>query len=157
MREIVHHRQSEFERTFVEWHELTSNARDGSYRWPGEDEEFRMRRVPGSKLRMTSAEGSPGLQVVDVVLWLFSRILVDKPIGSHSARLLNFVFQHGFQSDFSFAGVEASVVRKLDDVFNREISDADMCRGHEILAMSEQRRLAALEEHLAGKLRQLPG
>jgi hypothetical protein len=108
-------------------------------------------RVPNSQFRMATEETSPGLQVVDVVLWLFRRVVADKEIGPRGARLLTRVFQRGYQSDFSFDGVGSAVERKLDEIWNAPISDEQTQAGTELMAKSEENRIAAMRGYVAKK------
>ena len=119
VREIVHDRQNQFEKTFVHWHAIYSRpelAKEEPVRWPGEQEPISLSKAPGSKLRLDTEDNSPGLQVVDVVLWLFKRAMTGQDIGPDGARLLNRVFQRGWQVDLSFEGVGCSLGEKLDEI-----------------------------------------
>lgn len=154
VREIVHDRQTEFERTFATWHEIVSDVRlidEKPIRWFGEDIAFSLGRTPGSQLRLATEESSAGLQVTDVVLWLFKRTLEGKEIGPRSARLLNRVFQRGYQNDFSFKGVGAAVEQKLDTIMSAPMSAEQLQKGHDFIALSEQRRLEAMQQYMDEK------
>jgi len=105
IREIVHDEQSQFKQMLHNWHEIYSRpslADAEPLRWPGEREPYSISKAAGSKFRMTSEDMSPGLQVVDVVLWLFKRSLTGRDLGPRGARLLNVMFKRGLQNDMSF-------------------------------------------------------
>lgn len=147
VREIVHDRQSQFEKTLVQWHEVYARpelAELDPLRWPGEDEPYSLSHVPGSTFRMASEEESAGLQVIDVVLWLFKRVITDKEIGPNSAALLQRVYRRGYQDDLSFEGVGAQVEAKLTEIYAAPISDEALARGATMIAESEDKRRAAL-------------
>jgi hypothetical protein len=154
VREIVHDRQSQFEKTFMQWHSVYSReelAKDAPIHWPGEDEPFSLARVTGSQFRIATEETSPGLQVIDVVLWLFKRAATGKEIGPRSARLLNRVLQRGYQNDLSFDGVSGDVERKLDRIFDTPITEEQNRIAAELMAKSEENRIAAMKAYQAQK------
>lgn len=154
VREIVHDRQNQFEKTIIQWHEVYSRRElenEEPLRWPGEKEPIVLSKTPGSKLRIDTEENSAGLQVIDVVLWLFKRIITNKDIGLQGARLLNRVFQRGWQNDLSFDGVGNAVEERFDEIWNAPISEELARRGAELLAKEQENRMAALKTYVAEK------
>jgi Protein of unknown function (DUF3800) len=154
VREIVHDEQSQFERTLRQWHAVFSRpdlAKVEPWYWPGENEPLTLSKAPGSKFRMAREEASPGLQVVDVVLWLFKRVVTDKDIGPRGARLLNRVFQRGSQNDLSFVGVGAAVEQKLDEIMDTPLTEQQITDGARLMAKSEENRIAAMKGYMAQK------
>lgn len=154
VREIVHDRQAQFEKTLVQWHEVRSRPEppdNEPIHWPGENEPITFSRVPGSLFRMATEETSAGLQVIDVVLWLFKRVVTDKEIGPRGARLLTRVLQRGYQNDLSFAGVGDAVERQLADIWNTPIAEEQKRIGAELIAKSEEDRIAAMRDYVAEK------
>jgi hypothetical protein len=152
VREIVHDRQLELEETLRYHHEIVTNASDQILRWPG-DPPMSMRQVPGSVLRMVTDQPSPGLQVIDVILWLFKRTLTDRDIGPESARLLQQVFRRGKQNDFSFAGVSNQVKAAMQMINDAPLGDDQLEFGRNFVAKSEERRQAAMKAYGAEKAR----
>jgi hypothetical protein len=154
VREIVHDRQNQFEKTIIQWHEVYSRpelANENPMHWPGEKEPITLSKTPGSKLRIDTEENSPGLQVIDVVLWLFKRVITDKDIGPRGGRLLNRVYQRGWQNDLSFDGVGTAVEEQLAEIWNAPISEEQARRGAELAAKERENRMAALKAHMATK------
>jgi hypothetical protein len=157
VREIVHDRQSQFENTLKQWHKVVSRpelAAAEPTHWPGEDEPLHFGKAAGSQLRMATEETSSGLQVIDVVLWLFKRVLDQKEIGPYSARLLNWSFKRAYQHDFSFSGVGESVERALDRIMNEAQSEEQKMGGAQMLASFEDQREKAMREYSLGKLKE---
>ena len=154
VREIVHDEQSQFERTLRQWHAVFSrpDLADGepTY-WPGEDEPLSLSKAPGSKFRMATEETSPGLQVIDVALWLFKRVVTDKDIGPRGARLLNRVFQRGSQNDLSFVGVGAALEQKLGETMDAQLTEQQMEDGARLMAKAEENRIAAMKDYTMKK------
>lgn len=147
VREIVHDRQSQFEKSLAQWHAIYARPELADIEpisWPGEDAPFTPAQVTGSRFRMASEEESPGLQIIDVVLWLFKRAISGKEIGPRSAALLQLVFRRGYQNDLSFDGVGAQVEQKLDDIYAAPVSSDAIERGAAMIAAAENKRRAAL-------------
>ncbi len=148
--EIVHDRQSQFERTFRQYHELVSNASPEVIEWPGEPP-ISMRNVPGSRLRVATEKTSPGLQVIDVVLWLFKRVIAGHEVGPNAAKLLHRVYARAWQNDFSFNGVGNQVERQLDDIMDRPMSEEQLQLGRDMVAHGEERRKAVMRQYATTK------
>lgn len=102
--EIVHDRQSQFATTLIEWHGIHKNFPTDVIYCMGE--ERKLRYVEGSKFRISASADSPGIQTIDIVIWLYKRFLDGKLHGYHSVRLINYVLKHAYQSDFSFKSIE---------------------------------------------------
>jgi hypothetical protein len=151
VREIVHDRQLEMENAFRIFHEIVTNASGEEFHWPG-DPPLSMRQVPGSILRMATEEGSPGLQVIDVILWLFKRMLVGQEIGPEGARLLRRVFLRGRQNDLSFSGVGQQLEVSLREVMSGELTEAEEEFSANFRAKTEQNRRIAMGEYATKKL-----
>jgi hypothetical protein len=151
VREIVHDRQIEMETVLRLHHQIVANASEGVVHWPGEGTPLSMRRVPGSALRMATEESSPGLQVIDVVLWLFKRTLTGQDVGGEGARLLQRVFRRARQSDFSFTGVGDQLEVEMQEVMNAQFSEDKQEFTRKFLAKTEQNRQIAMAEYAAKK------
>jgi hypothetical protein len=151
VREIVHDRQLEMETAFRLYHEIMTNASEEVFHWPG-DAPRSMRQVPGSALRMTTEETSPGLQVIDVILWLFNRTLTDQNIGPEGARLLRRVLMRGRQHDLSFLGVGQQLEMETQMVMNAPFGEDKQEFSRNFRAKAEQNRRIAMEEYAAKKM-----
>ncbi|WFU89872.1 hypothetical protein QA644_27900 (plasmid) [Rhizobium sp. CC1099] len=150
VREIVHDEQSQFEKTLKLWHGLLSKpslADEPPLYWPGEDAPIRFGRVAGSDFRIATDESSPGLQVVDVVIWLFKRMKEGKDIGNNCGQLLNRLLRNAYYNDFSFDGVNASMAPKIANIMSQEIPSAQSIAGRTLLEKIEASRQKALQEH----------
>ena len=154
VREIVHDRQSQFERTLQQWHEVFSRPELSDaepIRWLGEPEPWSVGKVAGSAFRITTEDDSAGLQVIDVVLWLFKRTLTAKEIGPQCARLMQRVFQRGQQDDMSFAGVGKSTEQTMDTIMNSPQTDEQQAAAAEMIARNEEHRLGAMQRYAEEK------
>lgn len=115
------------------------------------EEPMRFRRVGGSKFQIKSSSDSPGIQAIDIVLWLFKRILQGEKLPFNSSRLMDFVFKHGYQNDLSFEGVGSGLEQMVEDINNKPFTKEDEARGKEMLEFAEKRRLKAMEEYQKNK------
>ena len=146
LKKIVHDRQSQFEGTLAEWHLMFSTASDEPIHRPGET--VVLQKVVGSTFELSSSDSSPGIQVADLVLWLFRQFLAGKDIPPGSAGILEYAFKKGYQSDFSFRGVGDQVEKKYAEIMAADIPPEAMEAGQRILAENEKRKqeLIALYE-----------
>jgi hypothetical protein len=150
VREIVHDRQVELEKMLRFHHEIVSNASEEMFHWPGETPRA-LQRVPGSIMRMSTEQTSAGLQVVDVILWLFKRALATPDIGPANARLLHQVYRRGRQNDFSFEGVGTQVEERIHEVMTAPFGEEQQAASRAILAKSESNRQAAMRKYAEQK------
>jgi hypothetical protein len=150
VREIIHDRQVEMETSFRIFHEIVTNVSSQVSHWPG-DAPLSLRQVPGSVLRMTSEEASPGLQVIDVILWLFKPMQTGQHIGPEGARLLRRVFARGRQNDLSFRGVGQQLEVDLNRIMTAEFSEAKQEFSRNFRAEAERNRLIAMAEYATKK------
>jgi hypothetical protein len=151
VREIVHDRQVEMETAFRFYHEIVTNASERVFHWPGEAP-LSMRLVPGSALRMATEETSPGLQVTDVILWLFRRALTGQDIGPDGGRLLQRVCVRGRQNDLSFTGVGQQLEVEMQEVMNASFGEDKQEFSRNFRAKTEQNRQIGMAEYAAKKM-----
>lgn len=149
--EIVHDRQSQFQGTLRDWHELYKNAAPDVITWTM-NEKYALRRVEGSNFRISSAHESAGIQAIDTVLWLFKRIIEEKPLGYHSARLMNHVFKRAYQNDLSFEAVGSWLEDYFADLYAKPFTEEHQKRAEEYGRIAEQRRQEQMSEYAQQKL-----
>lgn len=150
VREIIHHQQSQFQKILEEWHEMYSKAAVGVINLPLE-EPLTFRRVAGSKFIIKNSSESSGIQAIDIVLWLFKKVLQGDSIPLNSTKLMNFVFRFGYQSDLSFDGVGSSLSEMAKDVNSKPFGKKEMENGKNFLEFAEKRRLEAMKNYLDNK------
>lgn len=138
LKKIVHDRQSQFEGTLAEYHRLVSTASDEPIQIPGET--VVIQKVAGSTFEISSSDSSPGIQIADLVLWLFRQFLAKKYIPAGAAGILGYAFKNGYQSDFSFQGAEEQIEKQYIEIMAKDISPAEMEAGQHILAKNEKRK-----------------
>lgn len=74
---------------------------------PGEKYVFQ--KVFGSEFRISSAEKSAGIQVVDLALWILRRLSADAEISPSCTRLFGFIARRGYMHDFTFKYMSGEV------------------------------------------------
>lgn len=147
---IKHDRQHEFEPAIKFWHEMYSNARDDVVSLPL-GEQMVLRKVFGSRLVITAAQESAGIQVIDVILWLFSRSLKGEQLPNKCQELLNYVYSRAYQDDFSFAGVGAATEELIDEIETRPLPPGALEDARALQIELEERRKAAVAEYARAK------
>ncbi|MER9528525.1 DUF3800 domain-containing protein [Mesorhizobium sp. M0309] len=158
LREIVHDKQAELEKTFASWHATVSKpelADAEPLHWPGEAEPIKVQKVSGSTFRTSTEDDSPGLQVVDVLLWSFKRVFEGKDVGQNTAKLLNWASKRTYQHDFSFQGVGESAEAAFHRIMNADLPDKAITESKDMLENYEQNRrkhMTAYADAKAGKL-----
>jgi hypothetical protein len=148
---IVHDEQMQFAKNLKRWHAIFTNASDEPFRWPG-DAPVVLRRVPGSTFFMSRDNDSPGIQVTDILLWLFKRIVEEKHLGPDSGSLLHFALSRAWYQDFSFKNVGRELQERLEMVNNADISEDRIQKAFEMIESEKLRRQRAIIEYVENKL-----
>jgi len=147
---IVHDEQNEFGRSLNSWHGLFSNASPDVIEWAGE--RYSLRWAPGSRFAMKRDDESPGIQMADVALWLYGQLLRGKDLPDGCARLMFFILQNGWHTDFSFAGVDRAMQEQWGEVLTGPMPQEQLEAGRALMKMSEERRLASMQQYEADGL-----
>ena len=149
--EIKHDQQSQFGRTLELWHDLFSNAGTNPAYNPG-GEQYIFRRVFGSKFIMSSSEKSPGIQTVDVILWLLKRIDDGKPLTEESIKLMRYVLRMTGSYELSMESIIKSLTILESQIMNAPISAEQLERGQEICRKIEEGRQHNMRQYVEEKL-----
>jgi hypothetical protein len=142
---ITHDKQSEFQKTLTAWHEMLSNASPEEITWAGET--YSLQRVVGSAFQVKADEASPGLQVTDIVLWLYHQLRKNRPLPHGCMAVLAYVFENGWESDFSFSGVERMYLAKWKHIMDTPLSSEKEQEARQMLAQGEQMRRQSMERY----------
>ncbi|MDR0374888.1 MAG: DUF3800 domain-containing protein [Treponema sp.] len=104
---IVHDEQNQMKKIFIEIHKLTSN-KNVPEKWDlRENGYFYLKTIKESTFEMKTSSVSPGLQLVDICLYLICHkeiILQNKQINPNTAYLLMYIVTHGKSFDFTLNG-----------------------------------------------------
>ncbi|APG86352.1 hypothetical protein SAMCCGM7_pA0013 (plasmid) [Sinorhizobium americanum CCGM7] len=147
---ITHDQQSEFEITLKTYHDILSTASDDEIRWAGETYSFQA--VKGSTFETKEDNQSAGIQVADVILWLYHQHYKKKALPRGCQALLQYVFTNGWEADFSFAGVEASYIKNYLPILEGPIAPEALERGRELIRHYELARLSSMAQYEADGL-----
>ena len=136
---ILHDQQGQFGRTLQEWHStFARHDRDIIFNFG--DTPIRLANIHGSRFEMRDSKASPGLQVVDLVLWTFSRSLSGKFLGRNSTAL----FELCFSPDNCYFMSLGSIFDKLElmhsIVMDLPLTEDQILEGKALLRDAEQRR-----------------
>lgn len=160
---IRHDRQQQFAQNIKDWHQMYSNALPDIVRLPL-GEKMVLRKVFGSRLEISTAKESAGIQTIDVILWLFVRALRSESLPENCQRLLDYVYGRAVQDDFSFAGVGSALEAFLDHFDQLDIpapyigqalilrDDLERRRQLEMSAFEQQKLRQELPEDLVATL-----
>jgi hypothetical protein len=151
VKRIYHDRQMEFKKSLELWYELFSKAAPGPRFFPGGDRRL-VRRVFEGEFAMATDDDSPGIQVVDIVLWLFRRVTKRKELGPKSTRLMHHVFRYARYDDFSFETIDRELTETVERLYSTPITEEQMQKGRELLDLSESRRQQRMQEYAEKKL-----
>lgn len=147
---ITHDQQSEFEKTLAACHALYSNASPEDIQWAGET--YSLQKVVGSEFSVKTDAASVGIQVADLVLWLYSQFRRGKELPEGCLAILKYVFSSGWENDFSFEGVNRVFNEKFGEILATPISQEREGEAKRLLAEFETSRLKSIaryeEDHL---------
>jgi len=151
VKRIKHDRQSQFEQNFQFVHDMLTHASGEVLEWPGEEPRI-LRKVFGSDLIISSSEASAGIQVADLLLWLFKRVRTKDLIGPKSISLFNFMVGRGRLHDFSFENANAGL-RALDQKISQvdQIDEETRVKAKQMIQAQEARRQKNIAEFDARK------
>jgi len=142
---IKHDRQTQFEKSLTFVHELYANADPTPIEWPGMPK-YSLQKVNGSKFVVSNRFESPGIQLVDIVLWLFGRVNTGDDLPEHSHRFMKYVLTKGYYSDFSFDGVYYNLDKEMRPIMEAPFSEEQLAWAKEMIERSEERW--RVERHL---------
>jgi hypothetical protein len=142
---IKHDRQTQFEKSLAFVHELYANADPTPIEWPSMPK-YSLQKANGSKFVVSNRSESPGIQLVDIVLWLFSRMNSGDELPQHSHRFMEYALRKGYYNDFSFDGVYSSLDREMRPIMEAPFSEEQLASAKEMIERSEQRRLAEMHQ-----------
>ena len=89
---IIHDRQGQFGQTLQQWHSLFAKRTQPERIVHFGDTPIRFADIRNSEFEMMESRSSPGLQLVDVVLWTFGRSFAGKSLGPMAQQLLEYCF-----------------------------------------------------------------
>ena len=147
---IVHDRQSQFEQTLKEWHQLSKSFDSAPMYYFG-DMAHKFPDISGSQLVMKESASSAGLQVVDIVLWAFSRSVSSKHLGPRASDLIGKCFNPRDLFHLSLDWVEYQVAVELTALTNRPLSRKQMREAKKLMNRVERKRLRRMRRGFSNR------
>jgi hypothetical protein len=142
---ITHDQQAEFAKSLAAFHELFTTAAPDLVRWAGET--FSLQKVVGSEFDVKADDKSAGIQVADVVLWLYSQFRKQRELPAKCTAIVQYALANGWESDFWFGGVTRIMQEKYGAILNTPITTEQEAQARELLAQAEENRLASMAQY----------
>jgi len=142
---IRHDRQQEFAAGLKFWHDMYSNAKQDVVELPFGGRMV-LRRVFGSRLEISNAKDSAGIQMIDVILWLFARAQrKDLPLACQA--ILDYVYDRGHLDDFSYAQAMEATQTMMERLEAQPLPPGAMEDAARLRAEIEERRQEGMREY----------
>jgi len=102
----------------------------------------------GIDIGLVILEGTEGasIQITDVVLWLYSQFRKERELPIKCRAIVKYVLAHGWESDFSFSGVDRVMQERYGAIFSTPITPEQEAQARALLAKAEENRLAAMAQ-----------
>jgi hypothetical protein len=142
---IKHDRQTQFEKSLAFVQELCANADPTPIEWPSMGK-YSLQKVNGSKFVVANRFESPGIQLVDIVLWPFARMNTGDDLPEHSHRFMKYALSKGHYNDFSFDGVYCNLDKEMRPIMEAPFSEEQLAMAKEMIERWEGRRLADMRQ-----------
>lgn len=94
---------------------------------------------------------SPGIQLVDLLLWIVRQIDKGQPPGPGSIRLFHEIGHRTRVFELSLRHISDWTEAAWEKINRTEMPDEQLQKGAELLAQSERRRRAAMAAYIAAK------
>lgn len=144
---IKHDRQTQFEKSLEFWHERFKNASSDPLYLPG-GEKHVLQKVMGSQFQISSAHGSPGIQIADIVLWSFRRHWENRNIPNGLFYILKYMQSRARISELSFAHVSQALNAYLEQIFAADLAPEKLEESRKIIEYFETQKNQKIEENL---------
>ena len=141
---IKHDRESQIQNLLKDWHQMLSNAGEGTFRLF--QREIKIRVVSGSDFQISSSKDSAGIQLADIVLWLTKRAHEGGDIGEVARKFLARVERHSTPFELSMRASELNAAEGMAVVDASITSSGQLAKGRELLEKMEARRREGLKE-----------
>lgn len=144
---LKHDRQIEFQESLQRWHKLLSSASDEPVFTAWGEPMRKVQTVAGSEFVVSSSADSPGLQAIDIVLWLAKRVLAGEGPSSASLRLLRFIGNRTTLREFTFSSIDKRMSERVAALDALPVGEAQLAAAMQMRERFEQERLQAIADH----------
>ena len=142
-------RQSQFNETQKEYHELVANAGPGKLQLALGMDPVEFQAVPGSEFIVKASDDSAGIQIVDVLLWVFRHLDSKDRTSEAKWRFIRKLGKRIRIYDLSLKSLEERTTAMMSKIEDAEITDEMIQKGKEILETAEARRIEKMREYEA--------
>ena len=102
--------------------------------------------IRDSQFEIGDSRASPGLQLVDVVLWTFSRIVANRPLGRMSSELYERCFSTENMFIMSLSWIATELEYTMSALMSRPITEEQLEEGRRLMERIEQLRQRRIRE-----------
>jgi len=133
---IIHDEQNQMKKIFIEIHKVVSN-KSSPNKWDlRENGYYHIGNIKESTFEMKESINSPGLQLVDICLYLICHketILNNYHDNSDSANLLMYIITNGSAFDFTLNGFIRKTNELLKKIMEAPLTNEKLLKGQEII------------------------
>ena len=140
--QIKHDRQDQFGLALTRWHDIFAKASAEPLYLPF-DGKIVFQRVPGSDF-LVASDPTPGLDVIDVGLWLVKRTDEGTQFAGGCERLKRYVLANSLFYHLSLAAIEHTIVQDVGRL--PEPSPEALERAHDLIQKTERLRFERMRD-----------
>jgi hypothetical protein len=122
---IKHDRQDQFKTELQYWHALLSNGPEKEVPLFG-GETFKFQRVKDSQFIISKDSKSSGLQMIDIVLWLYARLNEHPELPSHLRKFVHYCLSNSTYYELSLSNCHNYIEVFFHELNNTQLSDEDI-------------------------------
>lgn len=142
---IIHDQQSQFSTTLRHWHSLFEDIEPERIIHFG-DTPMQFADIRDSQFEVRDSRVSPGLQMADVVLWTFSRVVANKPLGRISSKLYELCFSTEDIFIMSLGWIATEVEYAMSALKSQPMAEVQLQEGKQLMERVEQQRQRRIRE-----------
>lgn len=150
--EIIHDQQKQFENTLKDWHSLFKGIEPTGVFHFG-DTPIELPDIRNSTFKTLDSKSSPGLQVVDTVLWIFSRYVSEKQLGPNSLQLLDICVNPNDTYIMSFDSLATEVEQAVRNLMSLPLEEEAIRKAEQQVEHDEQVRKQLIKEGISPLLK----
>lgn len=107
--------------------------------------EMNFKGMPKTPISFSSSANSPGLELVDIHLWIFKRFIEHGELAPELYKLVVPHLERGRTDEISLKGIAIRWEAWFDEL--PELNDEQIAMSKEIIEANERKRLVSMEEH----------
>ncbi|MDR0316249.1 MAG: DUF3800 domain-containing protein [Treponema sp.] len=139
---IVHDEQNQMKEIFIEIHKMAANIKGPGKLDLRENGYLHLKNIKESVFEMKESTNSPGLQIVDICLYLICHkdvILNNHSMNPGSAYLLMYIVTHGTAFDFTLNGFIRESNELQKKIAGLPLTDEELQKGQDIVNEMEDK------------------